>query len=210
VFAVVYSFNLLNSLLNKVSGITLKNNSNLNSLNVKTFSNVSYKNLFLLNDSCDIKNTSIFYCIYKNNFNYSNLLYFFSLIKYINALKILGTKLLVNNNLNYKFEQKNSKTVSFLFAKENSVVNKFNKVNFIETLFNINHFSNTLSTIYNNYNSKLNITSQYKIKYSVSDFFKNLNANTLNYMNIMFLRKNKVFNKGRYSRNRQNYRTGVY
>jgi len=24
------------------------------------------------------------------------------------------------------------------------------------------------------------------------------------------LRKNKVFNKGRYSRNRQNYRTGVY
>jgi hypothetical protein len=29
-------------------------------------------------------------------------------------------------------------------------------------------------------------------------------------MNILFLRKNKVFNKGRYSRNRQYYRTGVY
>ncbi len=28
--------------------------------------------------------------------------------------------------------------------------------------------------------------------------------------NILFLRKNKVFNKGRYSRNRQTYRTGVY
>jgi hypothetical protein len=28
--------------------------------------------------------------------------------------------------------------------------------------------------------------------------------------NINFIRKNKIFNKGRYSRNRQLYRSGVY
>jgi len=210
VFAVVYSFNVLNSFLNKISGVSLKTNLNSNNLTIKTFNTISYKSLFLLNNFSDIKNGSIFYCVYKNNFNYSNLLYYFSAVKYSNALKLLGSKLLVNNNLNFKFEQKNSKNVSFLFASSSSISNKFNKVNFIETLFNINHFSKSLSTIYSNYNSKFNLTSQYKIKYSVSDFFKNLNANTLNYMNVLFLRKNKVFNKGRYSRNRQNYRTGVY
>ncbi len=46
------------------------------------------------------------------------------------------------------------------------------------------------------------------IRYSSSSIVKYINANT-DY-SIYFLRKNKSFNKGRYSRNRQNYRTGVY
>ena len=46
------------------------------------------------------------------------------------------------------------------------------------------------------------------IKYSSSSIAKFINNNT-NY-SVYFLRKNKSFNKGRYSRNRQNYRTGVY
>lgn len=37
-----------------------------------------------------------------------------------------------------------------------------------------------------------------------------LNINLLKQFTVLFLRKNKVFNKGRYSRNRQYYRTGVY
>jgi hypothetical protein len=44
------------------------------------------------------------------------------------------------------------------------------------------------------------------IKFKSSDLFKHAKFN----INVNFLRKNKVFNKGRYSRNRQNYRTGVY
>ena len=39
---------------------------------------------------------------------------------------------------------------------------------------------------------------------------KNLNKNNLNFNTAMLLRKTKIFNKGRYSRNRQIYRTGVY
>ena len=37
-----------------------------------------------------------------------------------------------------------------------------------------------------------------------------LKKNHLKYSNINYLRKVKIFNKGRYSRNRQYYRTGVY
>ena len=46
------------------------------------------------------------------------------------------------------------------------------------------------------------------IIFNSSSIVKNINNET-NYT-LYFLRKNKTFNKGRYSRNRQNYRTGVY
>lgn len=47
-------------------------------------------------------------------------------------------------------------------------------------------------------------------KYSSSSINKNLSLTDLNNFEFQFLRKNKVYNKGRYSRTRQNYRTGVY
>lgn len=47
-------------------------------------------------------------------------------------------------------------------------------------------------------------------KYSSSSINKNLLVTNLNNFEFQFLRKNKVYNKGRYSRTRQNYRTGVY
>jgi hypothetical protein len=48
------------------------------------------------------------------------------------------------------------------------------------------------------------------VKFSPSNFIKYINSLNLNKYNILYLRKAKVFNKGRYSRNRQYYRTGVY
>jgi len=41
-------------------------------------------------------------------------------------------------------------------------------------------------------------------------FQKSFYNSELNHFEVFFLRKSRVFNKGRYSRNRQNYRTGVY
>lgn len=52
--------------------------------------------------------------------------------------------------------------------------------------------------------------STWSIKYAPSNFLKYVNIKNSNSYNILYLRKNKVFNKGRYSRNRQYYRTGVY
>jgi hypothetical protein len=47
-------------------------------------------------------------------------------------------------------------------------------------------------------------------KYSSSSINKFLTPDAINNFEFQFLRKNKVYNKGRYSRCRQNYRTGVY
>ncbi len=47
-------------------------------------------------------------------------------------------------------------------------------------------------------------------KYSSSTIHKHLSISDSNDFEFQFLRKNKVYNKGRYSRTRQNYRTGVY
>lgn len=47
-------------------------------------------------------------------------------------------------------------------------------------------------------------------KFSSSSINKYINLNDIAQYQFQYLRKNKVYNKGRYSRNRQNYRTGVY
>lgn len=46
-------------------------------------------------------------------------------------------------------------------------------------------------------------------KYASSSLHKNIDVSVSRY-EYQFLRKNRVYNKGRYSRTRQNYRTGVY
>lgn len=51
-------------------------------------------------------------------------------------------------------------------------------------------------------------TTNTTVKYNSSSIVKFINGGFDHSM--YFLRKNKSFNKGRYSRNRQNYRTGVY
>ncbi len=47
-------------------------------------------------------------------------------------------------------------------------------------------------------------------KLSSSSLHKLFNLNSVTNLEFQYLRKNKVYNKGRYSRCRQNYRTGVY
>lgn len=54
-----------------------------------------------------------------------------------------------------------------------------------------------------------NVSNNYKINFNINNISKYINIINNPFI-INFLRKNKVFNKGRYSRNRQYYRTGVY
>ena len=51
---------------------------------------------------------------------------------------------------------------------------------------------------------------EWVVRFSPTSIVKYVNATYLNVFNVLYLRKTKVFNKGRYSRNRQFYRTGVY
>lgn len=73
--------------------------------------------------------------------------------------------------------------------------------------------ANSLRQVYVAQSSKANLQSvggsTDNISYPATDVSINL-SETISNLKVLYLRKNKVFNKGRYSRNRQFYRTGVY
>lgn len=71
------------------------------------------------------------------------------------------------------------------------------------------NLSNFFKINFNRKFAKL-LKNYYLIRFSESSVTKHINANNLKNYNVSFLRKNRIFNKGRYSRNRQLYRTGVY
>jgi hypothetical protein len=48
------------------------------------------------------------------------------------------------------------------------------------------------------------------VRFTDTSTNKNIDLSNLTDYKLQFLRKNKIFNKSRYSRNRQLYRTGVY
>lgn len=79
------------------------------------------------------------------------------------------------------------------------IFNKFNSkvVLYIKKYVSNSSFTNLLSNdFYTNF-----------LPYNNARF---INIDFSNLFNVLFIRKNKIFNKGRYSRNRQFYRTGVY
>jgi hypothetical protein len=60
------------------------------------------------------------------------------------------------------------------------------------------------------YESLSNITSNFLIRFSPTTIVNYLSTLDEYVYQLVYFRKNKIFNKGRYSRNRQFYRTGVY
>jgi hypothetical protein len=104
----------------------------------------------------------------------------------VNIATILSTLLKFNT---YK---KNDK------KKKNKISNELKKIN-------VNIFYKNKNSNENNFKNKV---SSYI--YKVDSFLKNIHTRNNININIQFLRKFRVFNKSRYSRNRQFYRTGVY
>ena len=171
------------------------------------------------------------------NINFKNL---YSEYKFFNSKdsKLTLRQNILNNYLNNK--TLNNTTGNYLYFNNFyfNVLNKNTNVNNVNKL-NLNYFNNTLK-LFNNNNTLLKYKSQYlnniksnlsnvkvnlvnvsntlenkisntwTIKYSPSNFMKYIGLSNFQNYTILFLRKNKVFNKGRYSRNRQYYRTGVY
>lgn len=104
-----------------------------------------------------------------------------------------------------------SKSCNLFFA----TTNVFTNTNVIQHLVNIiviprSFFKNTfvvnLTTPSVSFNRRLLVIPTF----NSSSLNKHISQNNLSSVAFQFLRKNKVFNKGRYSRCRQNYRTGVY
>jgi hypothetical protein len=96
------------------------------------------------------------------------------------------------------------------FTKKNISIKTFFKKSFYKTIAEYAYFSKQsvlLST-----NSNLN--SLVAVRFKASDISENITENISSFFKknqlFYFLRKHKLFNKGRFSRNRQTYRTGAY
>lgn len=165
-----------------------------------------YKNYIFLLSSLKIENS-------KNQlFNFNNFRNYLTFNSIISNLTVNGGLYFLNPILLQKYNDSlyfikvnlnkfNSRKVEFIFS---GLRNGLNYVNYLyngtKMMTTVNHFVNNIE----------NSVTVWSIKYSPSNFFKYVNLSNLNAYNILYLRKSKVFNKGRYSRNRQYYRTGVY
>lgn len=134
-----------------------------------------------------------------------------------------------NDWFKYNFDQN-----SFIFLKKSlrpvKIIKLYENKNIIFFKKKFQHYASKLNV---NYNSFLHVWAFYFNKASMSlvfvnNVFKTLNQhyypvrfnesssnkfielNKISDYCFFFLRKNRIFNKGRYSRNRQTYRTGVY
>lgn len=110
-----------------------------------------------------------------------------------NKINNLSTKLYYNFTI-FNTNFKNNSSFLNLYLNKVKIYSNYIKYNFKK----LSHVS--ISNL---------VKSNYNIKFNVSDITKYINLDSNNIV-INFLRKNKVFNKGRYSRNRQYYRTGAY
>jgi len=133
--------------------------------------------------------------------------------------KLLTTALyLVYSNSNQKSTNttlKNATIFSVLSFFKSKGLNKYKKnySGFFTEIANsksilLNH--NNASVVTQKFNNFFNKSSNFYINFSGSSVTKNIDTDSLNSFNMYFLRKAKIFNKGRYSRNRQTYRTGTY
>ena len=210
-FEIDYFFNFYSLLI----ATTTENNINTRSKqNIVTFKNL-YRESNYFNES-SIKSSNV------NLNNIKDVIVFCTL----------------NNNLfaklpNYSIDLNYVSYISLKNFKSNNYSKKINLNFFFNRIININSLkADNLIKLkptkipYSNFKKKLilkqkkiilitdtikdHVSSSWLIKFSPSNFIKYIDSLNLNKYNILYLRKSKVFNKGRYSRNRQYYRTGVY
>lgn len=146
---------------------------------------------------------------------------------YYNYINIHKNKfLLFLLNLNFLYKHKNLFIFIYFFLKTKNVFyininnNILKKKNFFflnnnsfkkYTLFNFFDFKNKFIYYNINYiNSIVLPKNNNNFKSNSTSIYKNIDLLNIKNINLQYLRKNKVYNKGRYSRCRQNYRTGVY
>lgn len=211
---------LLNTIYVHIESVLFKNTKTENSVykdDLETF--FKFYNFFFNNEAYFNKFFKKFNLGFNSNFLYLYFLYylskknnliksgdftfFFCMVFFLN--KSFSLKTFKSYNLLDFFSKSQNLSV---YVNNNLKKNLNNKKN----LFNIK-----LNKVENNYkvvnvlqflNKTANIIKSSIVKFSSTSIVKYINNNT-DY-SVYFLRKNKSFNKGRYSRNRQNYRTGVY
>jgi len=179
--------------------------------------NIIYNNFFL-----NLKYTRGLF--EKLSYSFSlNFIFFYSLQKFYKSIYKVAYA-----NINFAFDLSNVYNNSLNRVVVKNLYNTASNVAVLSTSNSQNYFKAILAYT-NNFSKQGVILNEFKdwsltisksffekvsntwtIRFSGSDITKYINGWSLNNFNVYFLRKSKVFNKGRYSRNRQTYRTGVY
>lgn len=134
-----------------------------------------------------------------------------------------NNKVKSNLNFNFVYFLKKKKKSNFLSKYFNICNNNLLIINCIDEnnknkIIKVNKINKTISNKRinllpsSNFITKINsiLNTNLNFLYKINSYLKNISSNSFKNVNIQFLRKFRVFNKGRYSRNRQFYRTGVY
>lgn len=161
--------------------------------------NYDFYNIYTKNNIINYK--YIYYINLYFNTVYSNLIYNYLIIyhTYCNC-----NILIIKNNLNLFNNFKKNYLNKLYNIKITKLKNQISYKQNINYIFKNNYIYFITNKTFNMINS---YTKFYNISFPVTNIIKYLFKYNIN---INFLRKNKIFNKGRYSRNRQTYRTGVY
>jgi len=129
-----------------------------------------------------------------------------------------------NNNYHY-FDSKyfknysKKKTLEYVFTLKKKqltyFINELKTVSqpfnfFYKEVFNFVHNNVILKQFFFKNVLKKNLKNYFPIRFNEFSTNKFINLFLIEKLNFFYIRKNKIFNKGRYSRNRQIYRTGVY
>ncbi len=220
-----FSLKFLNKYFNLISkshNLILKNffHSKNNFLNFILFA------FFLKNNLLKFFNFNFF-----KNINTKNLIKIVSLF-FFSSNKLKQEIIFHNLNIhtdwfNYNFSRKYvlfEKSLKNTLKKTDTSVNLIffkNKFNIFSKFFKLNtsnflHFwsfffdKTNMSLVFLNNSFKSLNKEYYPIRFNETSSNKFIELNKISDYCFFFIRKNRIFNKGRYSRNRQTYRTGVY
>lgn len=220
-----FVYDLLINLVNRK--FSIYNSKNLLLLNAKNYKDITFKYKKL-----NYKNYYASYISFSSNTSNPNDDFKHFLIRTFVAVQLFNNNnvILDNKGNNFVFlnlylqavaskfsEVRNLNIINFnslllfLTSLDNSIIlqkkKKLNEVNLdYKLLTNYSHlFVHIKNVVF------YKMQSHWTIRFPVSFVDKLLNLNVINNLNtVFFIRNFRVFNKGRYSRNRQYYRTGVY
>ena len=203
------NYYLLNLIHNKINFIFLKKNKNkINFKDNYKLYKLAYNYNLMFNFNFIENNNQLNYSIIQNILlnNLNNIAYNKYFILILNAFKNSFSLSKFNINVIYLKKFNNNLATSLL----NNKLNINSIFIFKKTKNYINNLKNNISFININENFYNSIKNLFTVKFSSTNIVKYLSDISINKSTILFLRKNKIFNKSRYSRNRQTYRTGAY
>lgn len=182
----------------------------LNDIFVKKYFYLIDFQVFNKNATTTLKLNFLFFIFFFNNYKLS--LINFNLNNYNQWLQYcFSPKIKKLINIDFKKSKMQIIFKKIIFIKQILIIRKYKKIfkkfkfNFFFS-FNPNQLKNSKIIFYKNWN----VINFYKIRFLDTSVSQYVNLETISNYSIMYLRKNRVFNKSRYSRNRQLYRTGVY